>query len=233
MNKVILSLLMVLFSTHVSLAAVLILQNGYYIDNATILRNLSGKIVYEKEDQIHEIDSKLITSVAKVVPHEGRPLTMQELANPTEVIGKFTPKDSSLPRRRLNYKCSFWGHEFYIDNKKIRSREIKALLENNPEANNLYDSGQKTATGSTVLSSVGGFCVGWPLGQALAGNPQPSWLLAVIGGVLLIPGIALESLAGDKFKQAFEIYNQQSSDTNESPWRLSGSGDKIAIIYGY
>jgi hypothetical protein len=58
-----------------------------------------------------------------------------------------------------------------------------------------------------VLGFVGGFLLGWPIGQKIGGEESPNWTMAAVGGGILIPGIILDVKGKSKIKNAINTYN--------------------------
>lgn len=60
-----------------------------------------------------------------------------------------------------------------------------------------------------ILAGAGGALVGWPLGEAAGGNPDPHWVLAGVGGGVAAVGIALGYWADAVFDDAVKAHNER------------------------
>jgi hypothetical protein len=87
-------------------------------------------------------------------------------------------------------------------------------LEREPRAADELSGYSALATTSILLSGVGGGLIGWPLGQAAAGE-DPLWVLAAIGGGLIAVGIPLAIVADNKVESAVDAHNE---DLNRLGW---------------
>ena len=61
---------------------------------------------------------------------------------------------------------------------------------------------------ATILSFIGGFMVGWPIGSALSGK-EPNWAIAAAGGGFVLIAIPLNSAYKRHAREAVKIYNRE------------------------
>lgn len=108
----------------------------------------------------------------------------------------------------LEFKTSFWrGIYLEQDEQKFTLRQAQDLMESVPLAFEEMKKANSNNAIATLLGVVGGGMVGWTLGTA-AGGGDPEWILAGIGGGLIIAAIPLYSTASEKAKKAADIYNE-------------------------
>jgi hypothetical protein len=101
---------------------------------------------------------------------------------------------------------SFSQHGASIDRGDMVTR-----LEDNPEAADLVGASQTKQTIAVIIGAIGGGLVGWPIGAALAGNDDPPWVLAAIGGGLIVVSIPIDVWGDADLVEAVEVHNRQVS----------------------
>ena len=117
-----------------------------------------------------------------------------------------TPSDSIFVAK------SFLGYKFYQKDARLNINQLPYLMEENHEAYNQVVKARSTNTISAVLSGAGGFLAGWQLTTALIGG-DPNWVLAGIGGGLIVISIPVFSKSYRQALKATEIYNAGLNDT--------------------
>lgn len=104
------------------------------------------------------------------------------------------------------------------------------LLESNPEAIELFKEGNANLVPAGILGFAGGFMIGWPIGESIAGKKDPQWALAAGGLALVIVGGVLEKSFQKKANQAFDIYNK-GVVTSSLNIQVTGAG--LALTYTF
>ena len=121
---------------------------------------------------------------------------------------------SHAQQEDITAKTSFWnGTKYYQSDERLTKTEVMNHLVTNQEALNLFKKGTGSQTASTVLGSIGGFLIGWPIGGAIAGQENPNWTLAAVGTGLVVIGIPIYSGGSKKINSALDLYNQKLSRT--------------------
>lgn len=90
--------------------------------------------------------------------------------------------------------------------------DLVNILRSDAEAYPVIKKAKANNTLGSVFGGVGGFCVGWPLGTAIAGG-EPEWGMLAIGGVCVAIGIPLSISAGKKANEAVSIYNSNLQES--------------------
>ncbi len=108
-------------------------------------------------------------------------------------------------------------------------------MEPNKQAYKAIKAAQATYVLTTIVSGVGGFMVGWPLGTAVAGG-EPNWVLAGIGAGLIVVSIPISQKYNKRAKSAVYIYNgglAASSfwDNSELRWAMTGNGVGLVLRF--
>jgi hypothetical protein len=103
-------------------------------------------------------------------------------------------------------------NKYIIDGKVLRPNQMLELMKNYPDAYNSMKKAKSNYNGAMACAYIGGFCVGYPLGQALAGG-DPAWVMAGIGAGLIILCIPLNNAYNTNAKAAVKLYNSQLHQT--------------------
>ena len=93
--------------------------------------------------------------------------------------------------------------------------QMLSLMEKDSEEFELMSSGKSTGGLVTVLSTIGGGLIGWPLGTYLGGG-EPNWNIALIGGALVVISIPFAIGADNDIKKAVEMHNLKQALTDNS-----------------
>lgn len=135
----------------------------------------------------------------------------------------------------ISMKKVFGGYQFYQGNQRLNMNELVRTMESNEQAYQQIKSAKSTYTLATVVSTIGGAMVGWPLGTAIGGG-KPNWTIAGIGAGLIVVSIPISQSFNKKAKKAVETYNsgfQTSSfwDRNELNLSIAGNGIGLTLSF--
>jgi len=127
------------------------------------------------------------------------------------------------------------GYQFYMDEKKLNSRELKQALKPSERASRELRSAKFSAAMASVFGYAGGFMVGWPLGTAIAGG-KPMWALAGAGAGLIAVSIPFSLSANKKMRRAVHTYNNGSSpaafrNRGALHFKTTGNGAGLAFLF--
>lgn len=103
---------------------------------------------------------------------------------------------------------AFLGTEYQQNGEAIDRQDMMSKLEQEPAAKDELSGHDALSTTSVVLATAGGFLVGWPIGQAIAGKSDPLWALAGVGGGLIALSIPLAIIADNKVEAAVDAHNR-------------------------
>lgn len=108
----------------------------------------------------------------------------------------------------LTSDYSTWkGQRFYLNGEKISKQEVFNLFGDNEFYKNKLKSGLKQQSIAVAISSLGGFLIGYPLGQKLGGSNDPSWHLLGIGAGIVALSIPLDIASKHNITEAFDFFN--------------------------
>lgn len=135
----------------------------------------------------------------------------------------------------ISMKKVFGGYQFYQGEQRLNMIQLVNTMKPNNQAYQQIKSAQSTYILATIISGVGGFMVGWPIGTALGGG-EPNWTMAGIGAGLIVVSIPISQSFNKKAKQAVETYNgglQTSSFWDKNELKLSLTGNGIGLTLNF
>ena len=88
------------------------------------------------------------------------------------------------------------------------------------------------STFASIIMFTGGFFVGWPIGQAIAGG-DPKWALTGVGAGFIALSIPLYSSYKNQSTQAVEIYNDglRNKTRLTCEFEFYASGNRAGLIF--
>jgi hypothetical protein len=113
----------------------------------------------------------------------------------------------------ITMKSGFFGWQFYQNDQKLKLPEVAMMMESNPQASTYIKSARTNNTWASIISTIGGFMVGYPIGQS-AGGGNANWTMAGIGGGLIVAAIPISIKANKEAKNAIAAYNQGLKSTS-------------------
>lgn len=147
------------------------------------------------------------------------------------LITVFSIVNSYAQTDTIRMKSGFWGIQFIQDKKKLNFGQVVALMEPNAEAYKLIRSARTNNTWSGVLSGIGGFLIGWPVGTAIGGG-DPEWAMAAAGAGLVVASIPFTVAANKKSRAAIDTYNlglKSTGGVSEPKLFLNFTGSSAGI----
>lgn len=124
------------------------------------------------------------------------------------------------------------GGVYFTQNFQILSSyELTKRLKSNPEALEMLRLAKQDKITASILGIIGGACIGFPLGQAIA-KGDPYWLLVLPGIAALVISIPFSSSSKDRTISAVEMYNEgiKNKTTNRVTLNLKGSNEGIGLV---
>lgn len=130
---------------------------------------------------------------------------------------------------QAQYKDSlfFRANRIYKNDTLVNMAELRTLLAKNDAASYELQRGLGNQTGTSVCGFIGGFLIGYPLGQAIFSksiNNKPKWYLLGIGAGFVGIGAALNATANSNFRDAVKYYNEGLKNAyrkNKTPIQLN------------
>lgn len=107
----------------------------------------------------------------------------------------------------------FGGYQFYQHQKVLKVSVLDDAMSSNEQAYKEIKAAQSTYTLATIVSGIGGFMVGWPLGTAVGGG-DPNWTLAGIGVGLIVISIPINQKFNRQAKEAIKTFNKGYRETS-------------------
>ena len=99
----------------------------------------------------------------------------------------------------------------------IKLADFFPIVENSPEAVSQVKKARTCRGIAMGFSAAGGFLIGWPLGQASFGAEDPNWVLAGVGGGLVVVGVVFGVRSDKQLKKGVDIYNESIALFDSEP----------------
>ena len=121
-----------------------------------------------------------------------------------------TPSDSIFIHK------NFFRYNFYQTDTKLNFNQLPYIMEADLEAHQLIKKASSNNTISAIISGTGGFLIGWQLASALVGG-EPNWIIAGVGGGLIVISIPINSKSYRQSLQAVGMYNTRLVAKSSKP----------------
>lgn len=105
------------------------------------------------------------------------------------------------------------GTIFRQNGKILNPRAMLQIMQNNQEAFTEMKTARSNYVIGNIIGGIGGFCVGYPLGTAMAGG-KANWTMAAIGGGLVLVSIPFSITYTRHAKHAVSVYNMGLRQTS-------------------
>lgn len=92
--------------------------------------------------------------------------------------------------------------------KPIDRDSMMEQLGQEPASKSDIGTAQSLAIFGSVLATVGGALLGWPIGEKLGGAENPHWGLAIAGGAMAAVALPMGFLSDSKVSQAVDSHNR-------------------------
>lgn len=102
----------------------------------------------------------------------------------------------------------------------LDARDLWKKLKENPETGSHVRRAEVLDVVSLVFAASGGALIGWPVGEAIAGKPDPMWELAAVGGGLFVVSIPFAIWSVNSRGKAIAVHN---AGLGQSYYRLPDS----------
>jgi hypothetical protein len=107
-----------------------------------------------------------------------------------------------------NDTITIYKNKYSLNGKSLTPKQMMILFKDYPDAYNEMKIAKNNFDCATALSYISGFCIGYPLGQFLAGG-EPTWAMAGVGVGLIFIEIPLASAYNKHTKSAIKLYNSK------------------------
>jgi hypothetical protein len=119
------------------------------------------------------------------------------------------------------------------DGISIDSKDLWTKLEVDPDTGPHVRRSRTLDIISTVMIAPTGIMIGLPVGEAIGGDPDPLWELAVVGGVLFVAAIPLAAWGASSRTKAITVHNagvgQAFYRLPASPWIVGK--DSVGFVF--
>lgn len=125
------------------------------------------------------------------------------------------------------------NNKFVLDKEILTPKKMLILMKDHPDAYAYMKKAKSNYDGAMVFSYIGGFCIGYPLGQALAGGEEPAWFMLGVGAGLALLTIPLAQEYKKNSTEAVRLYNSsvRSGELHGSRVEFGKTPNGIGFIY--
>lgn len=215
MTKILLILGLVSFSFQVFAQDVIIRKNGTTID-CEVIDVDSSYVNFKILHGDSEVQTRLKMDEVEKIVYEGE----------YDFTTSDTPSEITIKKGLTT--------RYYHQGVPLTNPELAGLLSLNKAAHAEYKKSKGSMAGAMILSFAGGFCIGWPIGTAIAGG-DANWTLAAIGGGLILLSIPFTLDANKKVENAIDIYNGGLSRSSSAKPKVllgfSPNGAGIRLVF--
>ncbi|WP_437670198.1 hypothetical protein [Sorangium sp. So ce131] len=95
--------------------------------------------------------------------------------------------------------------------------DMVAKLKREPSAEPAASRGEGLRVFSSIMATAAGALIGWPLGEAIAGERKPMWALAGVGAGVFAVNIPIAIWADSSMDNAVEAYNKTRTSSDDTP----------------
>jgi hypothetical protein len=121
-----------------------------------------------------------------------------------------------------------------MNGKVLKKKDLSEKMKANPEAWIEMKKANSNSMGASIFAYTGGFCIGYPLGQLLAGG-KPAWGMAGVGVALVLIALPFANTANEHSANAIRIYNSGilSSGQKRTSIEVGFASNKLSIVYRF
>ena len=116
----------------------------------------------------------------------------------------------------------------------LRMKEAMALMQNYPESLEYLKKARTNNTFAGVFGFIGGYLIGYPLGQSIAGG-DANWGMAGAGAAVILVALPFHSAFKKNTQMAIELYNQADYKTLNNDVQLNiglvGNGIGLKVTF--
>ncbi len=209
------TILLFLISINVFSQDIIVRNNGVKIE-CEVTSTDSSTVYFNIKRNKKDISTKIAQSEVSEIIYAQKPITDTQTS-------------------AVTMEKTFGGYNFYHEGRRLQMNQLVALMKHNDLAYRQIKAAQSNYTLAMILSSAGGFMIGWPLGSALAGG-DPNWALAGIGAGLVVVSIPISQHFNKQAKEAIGTFNgglvaDSFWDTHELNIAMGGNGIGLAFHF--
>ncbi|WP_157972278.1 hypothetical protein, partial [Pleomorphovibrio marinus] len=119
---------------------------------------------------------------------------------------------------------------FFYEGNRLQPRMMLDIMRDSPGAYEEMRTAKVNYDVAQVMGFIGGGMIGWPLGAALGGG-DPNWLLAGIGGGIVLSCIPMVTAYSKRSKAAVVLYNEglRGSSMRQVHIHLASGRDGVGL----
>jgi hypothetical protein len=136
-----------------------------------------------------------------------------------------------ISTKKLAVYKTFGGVVYELDSTEVSTKQVKMILQQNPQAYKEFKLAKTNSTVSNLLGFSGGLLVGFTIGESIAGV-EPEWGFAGVGAVLIGVSIPFNIAFKNRAVSAIDIYNGTTPTSRIQPsFHFYGTGASLVIKF--
>lgn len=139
----------------------------------------------------------------------------------------------SCTAQKIDVEKAFGGYKFTQNGELLKMNQLADKVSGNFESRKLMRSAKSKIGISSVLSGIGGFLIGWPIGTAIGGG-EPNWIMAAGGVVLAGIGFPIGSKGYKQVREAVRLHNKSlenpSGATFKPQFEIAASPNRVGLL---
>jgi hypothetical protein len=122
-------------------------------------------------------------------------------------------------------------NKYELNGKILTPRQMLDLMADCPDAYNSMKKANTNYNAAMVFGCIGGFCIGYPLGQAIGGG-KPVWALVGVGAGFIAIAIPFNIGYNKNARTAARLYNSKRRQVgiNKINFDLGFTGNGISLV---
>jgi hypothetical protein len=127
-----------------------------------------------------------------------------------------------------------FGHVYFLSGRQLSKAELLYVLDSHSDARNELRKGYRNKLPAAILSYAGGFLIGYPIGNKIAGG-DPNWEMGGIGAGLLGLSLPFTVAINKRELRAVSLYNAGLHQTLKPRYDLllgyTPNGVSLRVIF--
>jgi hypothetical protein len=134
--------------------------------------------------------------------------------------GKF---DASSP---ITVRSAGLGSSYEQRGVSLDQGDMLDKLSERPATRDDVQKARTLQTVAVILGATGGALIGWPIGSAIGGDPDPAWILAGIGAGVVVVSIPFSISSSSSVAKAVKAHNDSFESRKSSKRQEPSLPDK-------
>lgn len=137
----------------------------------------------------------------------------------------------------IEYNKDYRENRYFLNREKLKIWKLNQVIKDK-KALQLLDSAQGHRVAGGLFGVVGGFMVGWTLGNVIIGGEEEiNWRFLTAGFGISFVSLSFNTASKNRIREAVEIHNTQFDSSSHHPpsfqLRLEANGNKIGVTLNF